>query len=336
MSFETLPYFEKLQTVAFHKVTDIYEDSGHPIHENLVADLKSISATEIAAFEAKYHYLFGRSGEDRDMDIRKMYFEYGIAGAVARKRLSILGTTEKGVRPTPYDAEDFTGITVDEQGLVSVRELDSNHFSLYNKGYAYQLCPSLDQFNSSHWLGLLILNETFRKGRNFRVRLDPLMREPAETFQPYMALMHLYGKKLDWERLKSLQSEEFGQWLGDGLSTGSILTTDYVWRPEDHEVHFTCEEIPKPECIDTRGSRYFHAIFDKRTGTITHCDGALRIYNEPEIALRQKYHVRQQEVRKIGKRVKLFLIDDQIEQGLFMRLVTNFLVWNEDAIRYFN
>lgn len=194
----------------------------------------------------------------------------------------------------------------------------------------------LDQFNSSHWLGLLILNETFGKGRNFKVRLDPLMREPTETFQPYMALMHLYGRKLNWERLKSLQSEEFGQWLGDGLSTTSILTTDYVWRPEDQEIHFTCEEIPKPKCIATRGSRYFHAIFDRRTGNIIHCDGALRIYDQYEIELRQKYHVRQTEVRKIGKRVKLFLINDEIGQELFMSLATNFLVWNEDAIRYFN
>lgn len=334
--FETLSFFEKQQTLAFHKVGEICSDPVHPIHGQLIKDLESISASKIEAFETKYHYLFERSDQDRDMDVRKMFFEYEIAGIVAQKRLSILGTTTKGARQKPYDQDDFVGIDVDDQGLVSVRQLRSDYFSLFNKDYAYQLCPCLDQFNSSHWLGLLILNETFKNGKNFKIRLDPLMKEPVQTFRPYMALMQLYGKKLDWERLKSLQSEEFGQWLGDGLSTSSIMTTDYVWRPEKHEVHFTCEELPKPECITTRGSRYFHAIFDKRSGKITHCDGALRIYNQSEIENRQKFHVRQPEVRKIGKRVKLFLINDEIDQELFMSLATNFLVWNEDAISCFN
>jgi len=335
--YQTLTYFEKQQMLAFHKVSEIYDDTYHAIHDQLISDLKSISAADIEDFAARYHYLFERSSdEDRDMDIRKMFFEYEIARTVAKKRLKILESTEKVVRQSPYDLEDFSGVSIDEHGLVSVKELESDHFSLHKNGYAYQLLPCLDQFNSSHWLGLLILKETFSNGRNFKIRLDPLMREPDETFRPYLALMQLYGKKLDWNRLKSLQSEDFGQWLGDGLSTSSILTTDYVWRPEKHEVHFTCEEIPKPECIAMRGSRYLHAIFDKRTGNITHCDGALRIYDQTEIEIRQKFHVRQPEVRKIGKRVKLFLIDDEIDQELFMSLATNFLVWNEDAIAYFN
>ncbi len=193
--FETLAYFEKQQTLAFHKVGDIYTDQNHPIHGQLIADLKSISPSKIEAFETRYHYLFGRSGEDRDMDVRKMFFEYEIAGAVARKRLSILGNNIKGKRQKPYDQDDFVCMNVDDHGLVSVNQLRSDHFSLYNKDHAYQLCPCLDQFNSSHWLGLLILHETFKNGRDFKIRLDPLMREPAETFRPYMALMHLYGKK---------------------------------------------------------------------------------------------------------------------------------------------
>lgn len=336
MAYLTLPYFESLQTVAFHKVSEIYDDPTHESHDALVKDLWSISDATIAEFESKYRYLFNRSGEGKDMDLRKMFFEYDISTVVARKRLNILHNTEKGVKSLPYIDSNLAGVPIDEHGLVPISELKFNHFYLYYETYAYQLCPSLDQFNSSHWLGLLILNETFRNRRNFKIRLDPLMREPVETFQPYIALMQLHGKKLDWTRLKTLRTEEFGQWLGDGLSTSSILTTDYVWRPEKQEVHFTCEELPKPDCIDIRGSRYFHAIFDKSTGNITHCDGALRIYDEAEFTLRQKYHVRQPEVRKIGKRVKLFLIDDVIDQELFMSLATNFLVWNQDALEYFN
>lgn len=142
--FESLSYFEKMQTLAFHKVADIYDDPNHPIHNNLIRDLESIGANEIEAFEAKYHYLFGRSGEDRDMDVRKMFFEYEVASAVARKRLSVLAATDKAGRQMPYNVDDFKGINVDEHGLVPVRELESSHFSFYNKGYAYQLCPLIN------------------------------------------------------------------------------------------------------------------------------------------------------------------------------------------------
>ena len=34
--FKTLSYFEKLQTVAFHKVAEIYTDQNHPIHGQLL------------------------------------------------------------------------------------------------------------------------------------------------------------------------------------------------------------------------------------------------------------------------------------------------------------
>lgn len=336
MTFLTLPYFERLQTLAFHKVSDICKNKAHPHHEDLISDLKSIDSDELEAFESKYHYLFKRSNDDRDFAVRRMFFEYEVAHLVAVKRLTLIRETLKGQRPAPYNDIELLDLSVDEHGLVSVRDLNLLNGGLHHRGIIYQLCPSLDQFNSSHWLSQLIMEEAFRRQKNFKIRLDPLMKESSASFQPYMALMDLYGRKLNWDRLKTLANEEFGQWLGDGLSTQSIHTTDYVWRPEGKEVHFTCEEIPKPEFIGSRGSRYFHAIFDKSTGFITHCDGALRFYTEPEIALRQQFHVRQPEVRKIGKRVKLFLIDDNIDQDLFMRLAVNFLVWNQDAIEYFN
>lgn len=334
--FRTLSFFERQQTLAFHNVDEICADPKHSVHEDLVTDLQSINEFDVRSFKQKHNYLFDRAGSDRDISVRKMYFENKIAEFVAMKRLRLLASFERGTRQPPGNRDDFADIDVDENGLISTRHLGSDHFSFFNKGVVYQLCPSLDQFNSSHWLGLLILKESVENGKTFRIRLDPLMAEPALTFRPYVALMQVYGKKLDWDRLRSLQADDHGQWLGDGLSTPSIQLTEYVWRPEGNEVHFTCEELPKIEQITKRGSRYLHAIFDKRTGNVVHCDGAIRIYDLDELILRQRYHVRRPEVRKIGKRVKLFRIDEEIDHALFMRLATNFLVWNTDAIRYFN
>jgi hypothetical protein len=335
MKIRTIDYFEKLQLSSHHELHKVMDDPNHPRHNDLIEDLQDIDSDDLNSFITKYHYLFNRA-DDKDLAAREMYLEYHIAAEIAKKRLSILNEFTKGKRCAPYDSKDLQDLPIDEHGLVSLSDLKWYNFRLAHKNFVYQLSPSLDQCNSSHWLGLLIMNEAYRNGRKFKIRLDPLMKVHQDEFIPYMALMNLYGKKLEWARLRTLKSEEFGQWLGEGLSTKSIKTTDYVWRPEGNEIHFTCEELPKRECIHTRGSRYFHAIFDKKSGLIKHCDGALRIYNDQELTIREGYHVRHPEVRKIGKRVKLFLIDDYIDQELFMKLATNFLVWNEDALEYFN
>ena len=122
MAYLTLPYFESLQTGAFHKVSEIYDNPTHSSYDALVKDLLSISDTTISEFESKYNYLFNRSVEDRDMDIRKMFFEYDISKVVARKRLSILRSTEKGVKPLPYTDTNLAGVRIDEHGLVPVSE----------------------------------------------------------------------------------------------------------------------------------------------------------------------------------------------------------------------
>ena len=70
------------------------------------------------------------------------------------------------------------------------------------------------------------------------------------------------------------------------------------------------------EIAQIRGSRYFHAIFNKDTGSIIHCDGAIRIYSESELADRMRFHVRSSDVRKVGKRVKIFQTNDSFWRTL--------------------
>lgn len=112
--------------------------------------------------------------------------------------------------------------------------------------------------------------------------------------------------------------------------------TDYVWHIKENEIHFTCEELlAMGNCI-IRGSHYFHAIFSKATGFITHCDGAIRIYNENELVDRMRFHVRSADARKVGKRVKIFQTNDFLTHEEFSQLVMSFFVWNQDVFSYFN
>ena len=94
--------------------------------------------------------------------------------------------------------------------------------------------------------------------------------------------------------------------------------------------------MPTAEYLDVRGSRYFHAIFDRATGLIKHCDGAIRLYIYEEYQNRLKCHVRNTEARKVGQRIKIFQLDDAIDQNTFALLCVTFFVWNEDVITYFN
>jgi len=308
---------------------------NHKFHDALVNDIQSIPNQTLEKFckDHNIERLISRSN-NKDIARRQWYIKYQINREIALQRVKELKVNDTIHKP--YTTNDFYEIEIDENSLISVKKLDLYNSGLCYKNKVYQMCPSLDQLNSSHWLSNLIMNETFENGRNFRIRLDPLVVISKNEFQPYFQYMEIYGTKLDWNWIKTLRNQEFGQWLGDDLSTSSIHISDYVWTPTTNEVHFTCEELPKKCYIDVRGSRYFHAILDKDSGKIIHCDGALRFYSDKEYSHRLKYHVRQPEVRKVGKRVKLFQIDEPIDQNLFMKLATNFLVWNEDAVNYFN
>ena len=335
MEIKSLEYFKKLPLGAYHAVSDVMSQSNHEFHGLLMEDIRSISNESLTKFcqEHDIERLISRSN-DKDLARRQWFIERQISREIALLRANEL-KADKLIHE-PYSSHDFGEIEIDENSLIPVNTLELFNVGLCHRNQVYQMSPSLYQPNSSHLLSNLIINETFKNGYDFRIRLDPLVVAPKNEFQPYFQLMEIYGKKLDWERLKTLKHDEFGQWLGDGLSTPSIYISDYVWSPSKDEVHFTCEELPKKSYLDIRGSRYFHAIFDKKTGRIIHCDGALRYYTNEEYDERIHYHVRQPEVRKVGKRVKLFQLDQPIDQSLFMRLATNFLVWNEDAIGYFN
>lgn len=338
MKFSSIDYFEKQPTGSFYTINEVIRDKSHPYNEVVMHDLNSIPNEILDEWAAKKRVerLISSEVENKDLAVRSWFLEHSIGKEIAIKRLNLLKDTLKDQRPMPYDLPELFDLTIDENGLANLKDFDCSNFGLGYKNEVYQLCPSLEQFNSCHWLFNILVTEEFRNNKNFKIRLDPLVKVPKDIFRPYFQHMVIYGKTLDWENLKKLKVEEFGQWMGDDGSTPSIRTTDYVWSPSKDEVHFTCEELPKLEYLELRGSRYFHAIFDKKTGKIIHCDGAIRIYNHYEYTTRLNFHVRQPEVRKIGKRVKIFQIDDSISHDLFMKLATNFLVWNQDAIGYFN
>ncbi len=333
----SLEYFKAIPSDLSFEINKVLENQKHPFYKETMDDLLAINEDALTDFCSEDDVdLFFHENQDKNLERRKWFLNWQLRKQIANDRRNKLIEDSLGNRPSLYDFNELNGISIDNSNLIDIHEFNAFGIGLLRGDYVYQICPSLPGFNSSYWLSKLIIEESFKKNRNFKIRIDPFVRIHKDEYRSIGYKMWVYGKKLEWERLSMLQQEEFGHWDGGGLSNESIDISDYVWSPLKTEIHFTWEELPKYEYIEERGSRYLHAIFNKKTGFITHCDGALRFYSREEFEKRKNYHIRQAEVRKIGNRIKIFQIDDPIEQSLFINLATAFLVWNQDVLEYFS
>lgn len=333
-SFKTLDHFCCSLLDARWETYTIIDDATHTKHQLLKGDLASLDPNEIHDFAAVHgvDFYLGK-GEDIETGRRTEYFVHLMQRAVAAERLKLLSSVED--RPLPYSSGNLKEVELDEHYLMPTNLFTGNPFGWIYNEYGYELCPATGASNSSYWTGNAIVKIAKEKKVVFRARLNPFIEKPLGDYRPMQFRMTVYGVPLDWKKLKQLQTDDFGQWMNE-KEYGDHSFTDYVWHPDKDEIHFTCEELPKENEIAYRGSRYFHAIFDKATGLITHCDGAIRIYTEDELAYRKQFHVRQAPVRKMGKRVKIFQIDKtKLDHEDFALLAKSFFVWNDDVQRYF-
>lgn len=332
--FRTFDYFKSALIDPFFLIGEILGDESNPQYTNIKFDLENIDNEKLQKYvEEKNIDMFLGRFEDKDSERRKFYLIDKIQIDISAARIEIL--LDNTTNAAPYNSKNLSNLAILENNLVSARDFISydNNF-LYND-FVYMLSPTIDASNSSYWISSIISRLIASKNLNFKIRLDPFIECHYNDFQKMVYKMNIYGRELDWNRLKYIKDDEHGRWM-DEKSYSRTKFTDYVWRPGKSEIHFTCEELPKKEYLKERGSRYFHAIFDKETGTINHCDGAIRIYDAEEFEKRLNFHVRNAEVRKIGKRIKIFQIDESINQDDFQLLITNFMVWNEDVFDYFN
>lgn len=319
------------------EVYEVLDDKNHPQHGNLIYDLENISQTELDSAVKKQGIdsLLDRY-EDKDLGRRVYYLIYKLQKDIQSERIARL-IEDDGI-PEPYGSENLSGVAQDKHHLIKSSKFDLSHSRFQRNNFVYELPPTNGASNSSHWIFQTIINCIKDSGLVFKVRLDPFREIHADSYSPLMYKMLVHGKPLNWGKLLALRNDEFGQWFNEQDNS----FTDYIWAPKDDEIHFTCEEYPSYSYKEINTSRYFHAIFNKETGAIKHCDGAIRVYENHELESRKGFHVRQADVRKVGKRVKIFQFDskdnqdNELSQDDFSQLAVNFFVWNSDVQEYFN
>lgn len=258
----------------------------------------------------------------------RQVFHYLLNREIYRRRSDAL--QDRGARPKPYDHTALLDLEPDAENLVPLSAFQVGMGGgLIRNGYVFSPTPPLSgassQSSSSRVLFALRALEP-------RIRIDPLLIQPAEKFVPQEFRMFAYGRPLDWERIAALRDEEFVRWLPDELSAPiDSAFTELVWRRRPDGVHFECEEVPKSRAM--RAARYFHAIYDDDTQAITHADAALRFYSEDELAARGDEHLRK--LSKVGVRIKLFRVDGEIDLEVWSGLVAGAFTGNNDVQRYF-
>jgi hypothetical protein len=289
--------------------------------------------------KSEINHLFGRSKTVVD---KKLLVFIDLASYEIDK-LRIKCLLDKNEQPPlPYRQPELSAVELDNNNLASCLEFEIIRGGICRANRAFTLLPGTNATNSSYWLYQALFS--IERTDLIRVRLDPLIHESLETFNPMMYKMQVYGTSFKWDRIKNLKEAEHTQFIPEFPSSNDIERTDIVWKPNDDEIHFTCEEMPKPNLLEIRGSRYFHAIFQKQTGLLKHCDAAIRYYNNEEYIKRLEKHIKANEVTRIGRRIKVFQIDvpkyylpsEPISHKQFIDLVTSFYVWNQDVLDYFN
>lgn len=338
---KSIEYFSGSLMDPMFELFEVLDNQDHPEHQNVLLDLKSIDSDALTDFVNKRYIdeMIGRR-DDKDTSRRAYFLIHLLQNEINEHRKRKL--TEEINIQAPYGSPNFHGIEINDNQLVKMEVFDLSNFSLMLNEMVYMICPVTEGSNSSYWLSQAIFKQRIQNKINFKIRLDPLKEIHKNEYNPMMYKMHVHGKPLDWDKLKTLRFDDFGQWFNE-KDYEKAGFTDYVWSPKkDNTIHFTCEEVPKLGYTGIKSSRYFHAIFNKRTGKINHCDGAIRYYTEEELANRVRYHVKDPDARKVGKRIKIFQFDSkdndnmELNQSDFCDLAVNFFVWNPDVMKYFN
>lgn len=229
-----------------------------------------------------------------------------------------------------YSLDALSDINFDIEGLVPMGDFEGKRSLLIRRDYAFSIMPTVQSSNSSYWLTLALRRTDAWKSA--KIKLDPFMWGPKEEFPQMEYRMWSWGKRLTWSDLLERSKDSFGEWIPSEFSTRA-KNTQYVWVNDKHEAQLEIEELHPQGQINERGTRYCHAIYDKRKSAVVHLDGAIRVLTENEWDIRNSTHLK--DIGKIGKRIKIFRIDKPIKTHTMSMLCMNFFIWNYDIARFF-
>lgn len=316
--------------------------------------LKLVAHTQIPEYEDEVYYVKGKIQELR----RK---ELDTASNRANSQLtSILGTFDKsllilvsGCNSIAFKkqgiahqmAPDVFALQ-DKHGLVPMVKLK---FDLDTMTFAYKniiLFPHknfrrsmsrLNNFNSDFLKYIHFLQH--ERHIDFSIQLDPdIISVPDGIGMP--------GEKDYWRGPKfsdDLRTIPLGVAIHKNSANTEDLhglsRTEFFWYSRDGSHIFEAEEIRSvPNLNDESlsplyGQRYIHSMVDENTGTITHLDGAVRIYNH--FMIDRRINIDLSKAEKNTDYIKLWRLDHSISVNTWKTLIHYYYRDNETIAEYF-
>lgn len=333
-NFGIIKHFASCGEEPYFEINRIFLNDDHPQKDNLKCYMDSITEEEIQKILSNKDFKLSGKLVDSiswENNAKLSYCKSMIPKEVNKLRLQAV-CDETIFPPLPYDHPLLSDIKLDNNNMASFSKIIEKNRSDRLSDVIFQILPSLPKLNSMYWVMRYLFE--LRNQSDVKIRLDPFMIINKKNFSQMSYKMIVYGKPPDLRNMNSLKKVVHLRWMSDKNDTSDEKFTDAFWYPWNDEIHFICEEIPKIGCIWYRGSRYFHSIYDCKKNKINHLDGAIRVYTDEEIERRTNCHVK--DIGKIGKRIKIFQADSEIDIDLWSNLVASFFVWNDDVLKYFS
>lgn len=324
MDFKLKKYFACDVLSPILILEDIYINKNHTLHDLLLEDLNSISKGDVLKYyhkhEEKINFL-NHKVSDKMICSKIMLLSELLSDSIYEDRLKALLNNE------PYNKKEFKDLC-DDENLIHVDKTSKFHDSIVINDSIYGLCLPLNAFNSSYWISQELNNLNLDEV-DLKIRVDPFLK----NFSGLILKSTVFSAPLNWNEIRFLKNNLKGQFK----DYRTDVVTEYLWNPRKHnEIVFTCEELPSEDEINLRGSRYFHAIFEKNSGKFIHADGSIKIYDKKSFKERCNYSIDNNEINDIGNEVKIFRVDGNIPKEKFSSLIMSYFYWNYDLRDYFH
>lgn len=298
--------------------------------EHLPDDLRSPARRLLSRVPERYAGMAGRYYDDlarseEELEWRALGFLVEEARALRFRRV-LTGSCPDPLLPV-YKSAD---VLPDSEGLIQSRMLVGERGRFQLGEYDVEVARSTHASNSTYWLVPFVLGRP-----SCRVRLDPLRFAPRGELGRMFYAMVVYGPPFDWERILGLHSVETVQWFADdGERVEPDLITELVWKPRGDEIVLEIEELPSTDSVAIDGARYLHAVLDRKRQHFVHLDGAIRWYDQAQLASRRQ--TRLDRSGACGIRTKIFRLDEELSRDDALDIMAAFFVWNRDVARYFD
>lgn len=212
----------------------------------------------------------------------------------------------------------------------------------------------LRRYYSANFVDMLvILSDCIKNGLAVKLRLDPLRSYTEPRFyQNIFEADHWHGKPFNENILMSADKKElFTIHRTDNYNFSSYPVAFTIFRSNMMDKglrQFTIEEFTpkidpsfKGKITPGFGEKYCiqkfaHFVFDQASETISHVDGAVRVFSLDEYDAHYKVVMKGRDPgSKIGKRHKLFLVEGNLSLERTQNILYEFFRYNQHLQEYF-